>query len=129
LIFLKFLSPSTFSYVRFGSYSFNKLKKNNKTLIDYFPVYFLWHCQTLKNNLFFRNSLFIETTFLKKLLSSKQTGPKKEEEEKDLIPNLYIYICKWWSYIIQQWQIGILSKWRSKENNILQIFKFLSNKK
>jgi hypothetical protein len=46
----------------------------------------------LKNNLFFRNSLFIETTFLKKLLSSKQTGPKKEEEEKDLIPNLYIYI-------------------------------------
>jgi len=47
-IFFQFHSHSTFYFVRFIPYYFNKLEKN-KTLISYFSNYFLWHNQTLES--------------------------------------------------------------------------------
>jgi len=47
-IFFQFHSHSTFYFVRFLLYYFNKLEKN-KTLISYFSAHFSWHNQTLEN--------------------------------------------------------------------------------
>jgi len=39
LLFFQFHSHSTFLFVRFAPYYFNKIEKN-KTLISYFPAHF-----------------------------------------------------------------------------------------
>jgi hypothetical protein len=46
--FFNFIHIQPFRFVRFVSYYFNKLEKN-KTLISYFPAYFLGHNQKLEN--------------------------------------------------------------------------------
>jgi hypothetical protein len=48
IFFFQFHSHSTFQFVRFVSYYFNKLEKN-KTLISYFLTHFPWHSQTLES--------------------------------------------------------------------------------
>jgi len=47
LYVFQFNSHSTFLFVRFVPYYFNKIEKN-KILIRYFPAYFSWHNQILK---------------------------------------------------------------------------------
>jgi hypothetical protein len=48
LFFFQFHSHSTFSFVRFVPYYFNKLEKT-KTLISCFSAHFSWYNQILKS--------------------------------------------------------------------------------
>ena len=84
--FFQFHSHSTFKFVRFVPYYFNKLEKN-KILISYFPAHFPWHNQTLESvfqlishyttkhrKILSRNSLSPEFTFQKETTFQQTNG-------------------------------------------------------